>query len=93
MRTLCFFFATAGPVYSAPPSKHDQMKKEAFKPEERELIFDIDMTGEGVVNCGVRSFRRYFDGVGSCGVSSSCAFRVMTTAAETPLYLSVNNSD
>ena len=34
----------SGPVYTAPPSQHAQVKKDAFKAAERELIFDIDLT-------------------------------------------------
>lgn len=36
--------ARPGPVYTAPPNQHAQVKKEAFKAAERELIFDIDLT-------------------------------------------------
>jgi len=32
-----------GPVYTAPPDKNKTLTKEAFKPEQRELIFDIDL--------------------------------------------------
>lgn len=30
-----------GPVYTAPPNQHAQVKKDVFKAAERELIFDI----------------------------------------------------
>ena len=32
-----------GPVYTASPDKNKVLKKDVFKPTERELIFDIDM--------------------------------------------------
>lgn len=32
-----------GAVYSHPPSKHQTVIKDAYKPVERELVFDIDM--------------------------------------------------
>ena len=36
-----------GPVYNQSPDKHNQLKgNERFRAEERELIFDIDLTGE-----------------------------------------------
>jgi DNA primase small subunit len=33
-----------GAVFSAPPKDHNSVKPELFKPVERELVFDIDMT-------------------------------------------------
>ena len=33
-----------GAVFSAPPKDHNTVKPELFKPVERELVFDIDMT-------------------------------------------------
>jgi len=33
-----------GAVFTAPPKDHNTIKPELFKPEERELVFDIDMT-------------------------------------------------
>ena len=52
---LCFARALCADAYSEPPlhhanrgvqpNKHDQIKKESFKALERELIFDIDLTG------------------------------------------------
>jgi DNA primase small subunit len=32
-----------GPVYTATPDKNKVLKKDVFKPVERELIFDLDM--------------------------------------------------
>ena len=36
-----------GAVFTAPPKDHNMIKAEAFKTEERELVFDIDMTDYG----------------------------------------------
>jgi DNA primase small subunit len=33
-----------GAVFSAPPKDHNTIQADKFKPEERELVFDIDMT-------------------------------------------------
>ncbi len=33
-----------GAVYTLPPKEHATVKPEAFKPVERELVFDIDLT-------------------------------------------------
>ena len=33
-----------GAVFTAPPKDHNTIKPELFKPQERELVFDIDMT-------------------------------------------------
>lgn len=33
-----------GAVFSAPPKDHNTIQADKFKPEEREMIFDIDMT-------------------------------------------------
>jgi DNA primase small subunit len=33
-----------GAVFTAPPKEHDKIKPELFKTEQRELVFDIDMT-------------------------------------------------
>ena len=40
-----------GAVYTAPPSKHNTIKKEAFYPVERELVFDVDLTGPYLGEC------------------------------------------
>jgi len=41
-----------GPLYSAPPKNHNMIKSEAFKPLERELVFDIDLTDYDEVRLG-----------------------------------------
>ena len=36
-----------GAVFSAPPKEHTTINPDDFKPVERELVFDIDMTDYG----------------------------------------------
>mmetsp|Transcript_14989 Transcript_14989/g.29178 ORF Transcript_14989/g.29178 Transcript_14989/m.29178 type:complete len:483 (+) Transcript_14989:156-1604(+) len=41
-----------GPLYSLPPKNHKSAKSTAFKPLERELVFDIDLTDYDEVRLG-----------------------------------------
>jgi len=41
-----------GPVYSSPPKDHNMVKATSFKPLERELVFDIDLTDYDEVRTG-----------------------------------------
>jgi len=66
-----------GAVYSAPPKDHLTVKASAFKPVERELVFDIDLTDYDEVRTGCTPDMMWEKG---SWLYMSCAVKVVDAA-------------